>query len=282
MPVVRYQNYRGESVTLHGDGISFMDLNSLRSYKWDFSTSNRPNGMGGIASNFARKPIQKSIQIGSHTGTLAALHELENRIHAVTEPDIIANEPGKLYVGDQYISCYAVSGTPEDYVKAGHFVQLELGLLVVEPYWCTETTSVFNIDTSTQYDTTAKTFNLRFPYRFATGFANSKLNNLHYAECPMIITIYGPAQNPSLIIAGNTYNVETQIATGSRLVIDQTKHTIDLVNSVGQKTSVFNSRNKAYDIFKPLPVGESLVQHAGEFKFAISVIQQRSGMRWTD
>jgi hypothetical protein len=237
--------------------------------------------MGGIASNFARKPIQKSIRVGSHTETLASLINLENHIHAVTEPDVIANEPGKLYVDNQYISCYVVSGSPDEYIKSGHFVNLELLLLIVEPYWCTETTSVFNIDTSAQFDTTAKTFNLRFPYRFATGFANSKLNNLHYAECPMVITIYGPAQNPSLIIAGNTYNVQTQIATGTRLAIDQTKHSIDLVNSVGQKVSVFNSRNKAYDIFKPLPPGESLVQHAGEFKFAISIIQQRSGMMWT-
>lgn len=281
MPEVRYQNHNGESIVLHGDGISFMDLNVLRGYKWDFSTSNRPNGMGGKASNFARKPLEKTIRVNTHTDSLEALHELENRLHAITEPDIISNRPGKLYVGDQYVTCYAVGGEPQEYVKAGHFVQMELSLLIVEPYWCTETTSIFNI-ASTASDLTAKKFNLRFPYRFQTGYANSKLNNLHYAECPMVITIYGPAQNPSITIAGNIYNVNVQIATGSRLVIDQTQHTIELVNSVGEKVNVFNARNKAYDIFKALPSGESPVRHAGEFKFSISVIQQRSGLRWTN
>ena len=119
MPIVRYQNHNGESVTLHGDGVSFMDLNSLRSYKWNYSTSSRPNGMGGTASNFARNPVTKTISVGTHTNTLKALHDLENRIHAVTEPDIISNEPGKLYVGDQYIVCYIVEGSPSDYVIAG-------------------------------------------------------------------------------------------------------------------------------------------------------------------
>lgn len=281
MPVVRYQNHNGKSVTFHGDGINFMDLNVLRSYSWDYSTSNRPNGMGGRASNFARKPLQKSIRVNTHETSLTALYELLNRFHAVSEPDVIDNEPGKLFVGDQYIICYIVGGEPQEFVKMGRFVQLQLDLLIVEPYWCTETTTIFNIATESS-DLTAKKFPLRFPYRFTTGYANSKLNNLHYAECPMIITVYGSAQNPSIIIAGNTYNVSEQIATGSRLVIDQTRHTIEIINSVGESTNVFNSRNKAYDIFKPLPAGESIVQHAGEFKFAVTLVQQRSGLKWTE
>ena len=280
MPIVKYQNHNGESVVLHGDGFSFMNLNSLRAYQWDFSTTSRPNGMGGIASNFARKPLQRTIKVSTHTETLEALHALENRIHAVTEPDVIAGIPGQLFVGEQYIVCYVVEGNVEDYLIPGHYTEIELTLLIIEPYWCTKTTTVFNIATSAS-DTTAKKFNLRFPYRFTTGYANTKLNNSHYAECPMIITIYGAAQNPSINIAGNTYNVATQIATGSRLVIDQTQHTIEIVNSVGEKTNVFNSRNKQFDIFKPLPAGESIVSHSGGFKFSIAVIQQRSGLKWT-
>lgn len=281
MPIVKYQNHDGESIVLHGNGISFMNLNPLREYEWDFSTSNRPNGMGGIASGFARRPIQRTIKVSTHCDSINALHEFENRLHAITEPDVIAENAGKLFVGDQYITCFIVKGRAVDYVIAGHYAEVELDLLIVEPYWCTETTSVFNIADNGASDTTAKKFPLRFPYRFTTGYANSKLNNLHYAECPMIITIYGPTQNPSIEIAGNIYNVNAQIATGSRLVIDQTKHTIEIVNSIGQKTSVFNNRNKAFDIFKALPSGENTVQHGGTFKFSVSVIQQRSGLRWT-
>ena len=282
MPVVKYQNHNGESVVLHGDGVSFMDLNTLRSYKWSFSTSNRPNGMGGIASNFARRPLEKTIRVSSHTGTLDALHALENRIQAVSEPDIIDEEAGRLYVGDQYITCFISGGNPVDYVKAGRYAEVEFTLLIVEPYWCTETVTVFNKATNGASDTTAKKFPLRFPYRFTTGYANAKLNNLHYAECPMIITIYGPVQNPSITIGDTIYNVSSQVATGSRLVIDQTRHSIDIVNSIGEKTSVFNSRNKNYDIFKALPAGENSVQHSGDFKFSVSVVQQRSGLRWTN
>ena len=278
---VYYQNHNGEEAVIHGDGAAFMNLNPLRTWKWDYSTSNRPGGMGGSASNFAHKPLKRIITVSWHTESLTALHEAINRLIAVTEPDVISNVEGRIYVDDQYISCYLVGAEPSDYVISGHFAKVDLTLLLTKPFWCTETTTVFNIDTSQQSDLTAKSFPYRFPYRYTTGYSNVRLNNLHYAECPMIITVYGAAQNPSIIIAGNTYNVNVQVATGSRLVIDQTQHTIDIVNSLGEKTSVFNDRNKNYDIFKPLPSGDNSVQHSGEFKFSITVVQQRSGLKWT-
>lgn len=281
MPVVKYQNHNGEVAVLHGDGQSYMDLNELRGYTWDFSTTNRPNGMGGSVSAFAHKPLQKKIKVSTVAHSLDELHDIRNRFHAITEPDIINNEEGKLFVGDQYVSCFIVGVSVDEYIIRSSLAIVSMDVLITKPFWCTETTSVFNIDTSRSQDATAKKFPYRFPYRYSTGYANVKLNNTHYTECPMIISIYGPVQNPSIQIAGNTYNVGVQVATGSRLVIDQTKHTIDIVNSVGQKTSVFNQRNKQFDIFKPLPSGDNQVQHSGEFKFAVSVVQQRSGLKWT-
>ena len=281
MPAVRYQNHNGESIYLHGDGKSFMNLNALRSYTWDYATTNRPNGLGGSVTAFAHKPLQKKITVSTVANTLDELYSIKNGFHAVVEPDIISKEEGKLYVGDQYVSCFIVGIEVNEYNIRSHLAILDVFVLITMPFWCTETTTTFNIETTSAEDTTAKKFPYRFPYRYSTGYANVRLNNTHYTECPMIISIYGPVSNPSIQIAGNTYNVSVQVATGSRLVIDQTKHTIDIVNSIGQKTSVFNSRNKAYDIFKPLPSGDNLVQHSGEFKFAVSVVQQRSGLRWT-
>lgn len=281
MPIVKYQNHNGETAVLHGDGVSYMNLNELRSYKWDYSTSNRPNGMGGSVLAFAHKPLSKRIRVSTVANSVTDLHDIKNGFHAVAEPDIISREEGKLFVGDQYISCFIVGVTVVEYIILSSLAIVDIDILVTKPFWCTETTTVFNIDTSRQTDLVAKRFPYRFPYRYTTGYANMKLNNTHYTECPMIITIYGPAQNPSIQIAGNTYNVAVQIATESRLVIDQTRHTIEIVNSIGQRTSVFNQRNKQYDVFKPLPAGDNQVQHSGEFKFAITVVQQRSGLKWT-
>ena len=281
MPVVKYQNHDGSAMILHGDGKSFMDLNVLRGYNWDFSTSNRPNGMGGSVLAFAHKPLSKKIRVSTVANTIDELYDIKNGFHAIAEPDIIAKEEGKLFVGEQYVSCYLVGIDVDEYNIRSHLAIVDVTVLITKPFWCTETTSVFNIDTSLATDTTAKKFPYRFPYRYATGYANMKLNNTHYTECPMIISIYGPVQNPSIQIAGNTYNVSVQVATGSRLVIDQTRHTIEIVNSIGQRTSVFNQRNKQYDVFLPLPAGDNNVQHSGEFKFAITIVQQRSGLKWT-
>lgn len=278
---VRYVNHNSESVTLMGDGLTYIDINPLRSFEWSYSLSNSIDGLGGRATGFARNPRVIDLEIRMRGFNRQQALQQYNRLLAVTEADCLAETPGRLYVGSQYIVCYL--GTRGEITSApnnANFIVRKMACLVTRPFWCTERETIFNIVSSEEIDLTGKKFNLRYPYRYGSGFTTGSLINTHYAACPAVITIYGACENPAAIIGGTTYNVDVQLTSTERLVIDQTTKEIYTVNANGVRTNAFNARNKEHDIFKYIPVGESAVLYDGSFKMSIALVMMRSELEW--
>lgn len=277
---VKYVNHANQTFILQGDNLTYVDLEPLREYEWSYSTAVRPNGMGGVASSFQRPPREIALEVRQRGFTRAQFLDQMNAFHAITEADKLAETPGKLYIEDEYLRCYlAVKGAVHA-PRLGNFATRSVSVLAVDPYWCTEQTIVYNPASSVE-DTTGKKYNNRYPYRYGTGSGNTTINNTHYAESPAIITIYGACSNPSVTIAGVVRNVNVTLLASERLVIDQVEHTIYTVNSSGTRTNIFNSRNKAYDIFSPIPAGESPLVYSGDYKLTVTLVQQRSEPKWT-
>lgn len=280
-PEMYYVNNSGERFTLNGDGLTYTDPKPLRAFSWDYVLSNRLNGYGGRASGFARRPKTVDLEVRTRGFTMAQFKELMNSFLAVSDADCIAETPGKLYVGSQYISCYlAVSGEIGINTWYTPFAYRIIKVLAVEPYWCTDVTTIFNIRSAEEVDTTGKRFNLRFPYRFGSGYSVAKLLNTHYASCPAVLTFYGPADNPSVIINDTVFSVDVTLTSAERLVIDQVHNEIYKMDASGNKTNAFDKRNKAYDIFERIPVGESTLLYDGSFKLSVTLVRQRSELEW--
>ena len=390
--LIKYINHNGTEFVLNGDGLTFVDDMPLHSYEWSYTLTNRVTGMGGIASNFARWPRTFNIEVRLRGYSKQQFIDQVNALHSVIDVDCVDEQPGRLYVDDQYMVCYlGVAGGTPTHPKTGNFAMLELTVLAVEPYWCTETTTrlgaegsgeavavtwqnktigangqdtgtrtdridtvefipiaenyvysvtvptgmYYNVcffsgntsdtylgttgwlidtnsitknngnyfrvivrysDSSTistsvgdsvvilksSYDATGKKYNYNYGYRYGTGLSAGNIINEHYAAAPAVIKIYGPASNPNIIIGGNTYNVNVILTATDYLVIDQVTHEIYKVAENGTRTNVFNSRNKAYDIFKPIAVGENHVVYSGEYSIEITMVQQRSELLWTE
>lgn len=278
---IRYVNNSNESYILQGDGRGFVDISQLYGYDWQYDTVASVTGAGGVVSSFRHEPRRLGLEVRlrgfSRSDFLAKMNEL----HAIAEADVIANTPGRLYVGDQYTECFlATSGAISGMAKVGNFTTEEIGVLITRPYWCMEKTYQYNPVEAETVDAYGKKYNGRYPYRYGTGLAVSRINNTHYTECPAVITIYGATSNPTVTIAGNIYNVEVTLLSTERLVIDQIKKEIHRVASNGTKTSVFNNRNKNYDIFKPVPAGDQVLMYSGDFLMTITLVEQRSQLKW--
>jgi len=278
--IVKYKSHNGETFVLNGDGSAFTDVTPLRSYDWSYNVTNRVNGMGGTASSFARRPVTRQLTVGIRAGDKKTFLDSANRFHEITESDVQANQAGRLYVGDQYVSCYITSSAVDGYARRGTFATKKVNVLIVEPYWCSESTTTFNIaETST--DTTGKRFDLKYPFRYGTGYSSGVIRNNHYAACPAVITIYGPAENPSVAIGSMTVNVDVTLTSTEHLVIDQTKRTIEKISADGTAVNAFNLRNKNYNVFEPIPAGDTQVTHGGTFLWTVTLIKQRSELEWT-
>lgn len=391
--LIKYINHNGTEFVLNGDGLTFVDDMPLHSYEWSYTLTNRVTGMGGIASNFARWPRTFNIEVRLRGYSKQQFIDQVNALHSVIDVDCVDEQPGRLYVDDQYMVCYlGVAGGTPTHPKTGNFAMLELTVLAVEPYWCTEATTRLGANGSGEaidvtwdrisipngtgadvssttrigitefipienghvytvtvpdgmmyafrfysgqtnstfisgdtqwrtepygvtvsngnyfrfyarytnsgtitadagnnivaldntYDATGKKYNYNYGYRYGTGLSAGSIINDHYAAAPAIIKIYGPASNPNIIIGNNTYNVNVILTATDYLVIDQVTHEIYKVAENGTRTNVFNSRNKAYDIFKPIAVGENHVVYSGEYSIEITMVQQRSELLWTE
>lgn len=282
---VYYINSRNQRFTLQGDDLCFLDVLPLYGYKWEYDVANRPSGMGGTATGFSRYPREIALDLRMRGRTREDFLQRANLLAAVADVDALNETPGRLYVGDQYLTCYlSTGGNVTQAPRNGNFALQSIKVLAVEPYWCTEKTTNLYKQTSgpEELDSMSKRYNLRNPYHYSgTGYTSVTLLNSHYAPAPMRIVVYGTAADPAITINGNLYQVNVTVLETERLVVDQTNHTIYKLSANGTRSNCFDSREKTSDIFLPVPVGENTLNYSGEFNASVTIIEQRSQLRWT-
>ena len=275
---ITYFNHNGASLVLNS-GNYLVSANDLRNFAWEHTVINRPSGFGGRAA-FSRPVQEKTITIGIRGRTPAEFNVNAAALMALTEPDILSHVPGKLYLGDQYLTCYlAASSAVNAYSRGGNWVSKELSIVVTEPFWHTEVTQRYLLGAPAGV-ADPKRYNLRYPFRYMSNTSSGTFSNAHYAPCPMIITIYDAATDPSITIGGRIYAVTASISAGQRIIIDQLTRTIKALSVSGDETNLFDYRDKDNDIFLPMQPGTQNVIYTGDFTFDITAIAQRSEPTW--
>ena len=278
--MIQYENSAGERIRLDRQGF-YADEGTLRDFVWSYNYSGYPDGSGGTVSKFSRHEQTKSFDVSAHAYSRSELDVLLNRLHNITEYDVRMRTPGKLWLNQQYISCYLIASEVLNKSFKAFFVTKKMTILPVIPYWCIEETKNFIAGGATHVSPDAKRYNGRYPYKYGTGYSQTTLDNTVGSwETPMIITIYGAAVNPSLSIGGNQYTLNTTLAQNERAVIDQLHKKIYKIGTTGLKTNIFNTRDKTVDIFKFVPVGMVSVLYNGDYSFDITLIHQRSEPLW--
>ena len=275
---IEYFNSNGSSIVLNR-GNYLISSEDLRNFSWEYTSLNRPNGFGGRVK-FSRSVQEKRINIGIRGANKEQFNQNAKALMALTEPDILTNTPGKLYLGGQYLECYlGVTSAVNYYSHRVGWVSKELLIVVTEPFWNNVMNQRFLAGVVTEVDD-PKRYTSRYPYRYIPSASSGVIYNDHYVACPMIITIYDAAVNPSITIGGKIYKVNFTSAGTQRIIIDQPKRQIYLMSATGEKTNLFNYRDKENDIFRPIHPGSQTVIFDGSFNFDIAVIKQRSEPTW--
>lgn len=274
--IIKYVNAKGREITLNR-GDYLISVNDLRDFEWVTTTTNRPSGFGGRVI-FSRPVQSKTITIGVRGGN--SFRENAEALLALTEPDILGNTPGRLYIDNNYLICYlAVASTVQFYSRRGNWVSKELTILVPEPFWRSEFTYRYVMG-SVEAGEGSKRYDHREPYRYIASASSGIIRNDHYAPSPMVITIYDEATNPTITIGGNIYQVNATIGNTQRIIIDQLRRTIEAISPSGAVTNLFDYRNKDNDIFTPIQPGIHNIIFDGTFDFDVTVIEQRSEPPW--
>lgn len=273
---ISYVNNLGETLDLYGGGI-WCESDELDNWEWADKTLN------GRTAGLYRE--QRTIPFNLIIVGRTEQHglELRNALFEIMEKDAIAAEPGRLYIDGWYLKCIAVSSRKDLHWLTDMAAKCELGLLTDDPVWTKE----HSFSMPKDGDGTGLNFPYNFPYNFAGSSKEaSYINNPGIMGAPVRMTVYGPASNPYVIVGKNRYEIEAEVKSGGKLVIDGIEKTITLYDEYGNAENAFSKRRGVQRqgsgsyVFQPVAPGENLVSWDGSFACDVVLFEQRSERRW--
>lgn len=266
---IYYKNHLNEKVDLDSKNI-ILQYHELLNYSWNAETNN-----GKIVS-FYRESATIPIKVTVTADTEETFREVIENFYSIVEKDVLNRIPGKLYVGEQYMSCY-ISGDIKSDVFLKVFIQVKnLTVVTDHPFWIKETSYTFKSADITS--TSNKRYGYRYGYRYASGMKDTYILNEHFAPAQFRLRIYGSCVNPLIAIGGRIYTVHTILEDGEYLEVDSMAQTVIKTMMNGTKVNLFHYRG--LDIFQKILPGKQVVSWDGKFDFDITLFKERSEPEW--
>lgn len=272
----------GEKLDLMGSQYR-ANIQDLLQYEWDYETSDNVGRNGGRITEMKRSVATKSITISVMGSSREAYTEALNRYLRITEQDVRNLTPGRLYLGENYLTCYLSASQYDTVFDPGvTFARKAVTLVSEYPFWRIEETTRYLPD---DRETESAEY-LDYPYDYAYDYLYDlsgarQLINDHYASSDFVMTVYGPAVNPTVYIAGHKYMVATVLYDGDYMVIDSAAKTVIRIAADGTSENLFNCREKDSEIFEKILPGNNTVIFNQEFGFDLTLYRERSEPEWS-
>lgn len=268
-----YQNNFGEILYFGQNGL-YASYNDLRDYEWGYKESN------GLISNFTMDIVNKELPVLFASSSGQATKLLRNKAYSIVEKDLRAGLKGKLYVGDYYLECNIYGMKNSEYLIKDYFLRTSMKVVTDKPMWKKATTISFKKSENDEGE-----LGTDYPFDYPTDLLKKEIgqqtiaNNSDFAT-DFIMTIYGAAVAPEILINNHSYKMNTTIYDGEKIVIDSDAGTI-LKHSGGITHNIFNDRAKEQSVFEKIPNGICSVNWSNEFDFDIILIDSRAEPMWT-
>lgn len=274
---LKYINHINEVFEFGKYGV-YVDTNDLRNYDW--SVVSKSDKISGFKRQITNRSLPVIILCETEELAVAA----KNRLFEVVEKDILAEQPGKIIIGDYYYKCFVVGSKKSDYLRTKRMLKTTLTLTTDQPYWVKESTFVFGA-VGSHLDIGGEDQDLDFafdyPFDFSSNNGSAQLANGSFVDSNFRMLIHGACVDPVVYIAEHAYQVNCTVAEGEYLTIDAVSKKIYITAVDGTTRNVYNLRNRDSYIFKKIPSGGNPVGWNGEFSISIVLLEERSEPKWT-
>jgi hypothetical protein len=274
---IKFENHIKESMDWGSCGI-YVNYNDLHDYSWNYTSDN--NKISAFNKGIVKKSIPVIIACSSEEEGIA----MKNRLLEICEKDVLAMQHGKIVIGDYFLKCFITGSKKKKYLMHKGYLETTLTLTTDFPQWVKESTVTFGVMGSGSGIEEGKRnfdFNFDFPFDYASEMTNKKVNNTGFVPSNFKLVVYGACINPSVHIAGHTYQVNVEVGEGEYLTIDSLEKTIILTKYDGTTQNCFNNRNRDSYIFEKIPSGDNVVTWEGNFGFDVILLEERSEPKWT-
>lgn len=303
--MIKYISSQGREIDLSSFKTRLKDA-VFHAYSWNYESTEQKYGIE--INGFRKDPLEYDLEIwvrGANTEKKKTLNELTDQ----AEYDVVNKTPGKLILGDYYLTCYILTASTEP----GDYATVKtMQILAPYPFWIRETTYSFLAEaadpitilpgeeepepeitmeqgimfTEFPFDLTVREgkktkgiFDLPTDLKRVRG--TRMINNESYLPCHFRMTIYGPVTDPEIVIANHIYKVETTVFTDERLEIDSRSNTVIKIGRLGEETDLYNSRYKLQSVFEKIPPGQQTVTWPGGYGIDIVLFDERSEPKWS-
>lgn len=269
---IRYVNHINEKLEF-GSGPLYVDSNDLHDFVW--TVTSKSDRISGFKKGIVKKTIPVILKCDPGTGSA-----WRNRIFEIFEKDVLAQEPGRLFVGDYYLKCYITASAKKEYLTSENYMKFNLTVQTDSAQWIKETMKTFGNNSGSTED--YLDFPYDYPYDFKSELLSDTILNTGFVASNFRILVYGFSSAPSIYIAGHEYAVDVEIQTGEYLVIDSSQKTVTLYRTNGEAVNCYGKRNKDSYIFEKIPPGSSQILSPDEFiNFSVVLLDERSEPKWT-
>lgn len=266
-----HTNSKGETLDFTTLGI-YINYNQLRDYEWEVEAEN--NSIKGFKRGIAKKTIPFIFAVDE-----AQAKEIKNKFYEHFDVDVLTHREGHFNINGYKYHCYVTKSVKSDYLIAEGHLKISIETTSDKAYWYKEKTTTVDFKAAA-----GETNALRYPFTYPFTYRGSNSVNVineAFFESDAIIRVYGEAINPLVMVGDNVYQVNDAISEKEYIEINTSERTIYKFSVYGDKTNIFEKRNKQYDIFKRVPSGSNIVSANGLFKVDIVLMDKRSEPKWT-
>ena len=253
----------------------WMQTGDFMDYQWDYATRNRR--ITGFEKDVQEHDLTISVFGDTEEEYGANLQEM----HDIFEGDVREMTPGRLYVGDYYLSCYIIASTKADWEYGCGIMDNTLTLATDYPHWVQEETKQFFGRASGE-----SSGGLDYPHDYAYDFSPEEAgvaswDTDHYTASDYRIIIYGPCSDPRILVNGGPVGLYDTLDPSDYVVIDSRSHTVVKYLANGTQQNKYDYRIKqGGSIFNQIPGGTLTLNWSGLFGFDLTLYKERSEPLW--
>lgn len=288
---ITYTSANGQTFDLRTfDGLK-LETADFHKYGW---TRNVTARQFGERLNYFMKKAQTYKCTILFNGSVQSRRLKIDEFHKAIEYDITHKTPGRIKWGLDYINCYITDSDTKPRDDGSAYTENDITIYCANPFWIEEVstlilpTSQGSRPTDKGYDKDRDVPN-SYPYPYSYAYAKNAvfIHVDHFAPSPFKLVVYGPATDVNINISGNIYKVDHQILRNQYMVIDSRNDTpadrkCYLVSESGIITNMFDYRDPAYELFKPVPEGDVVITFDRTHSAELTLYLERSEPRWKD
>ena len=273
---VYYKNNYGQTVDFTALPYIVTEAD-LFDYKWKYDNQ---SGLRPKITRFHKSLTPKSLKVALAAKTEDEYKKAWEYLLEVTEKDVMAVTPGKLFVGEEYLSCYIFESKKEKWRPRNAFQINDFSIVSETGKWIHEIKSSYATGGQPAETETYMDFAYDYAYDYSSSSGWAVFENPGYAPADFDLTIHGPCENPEVLIAGHSYRVDCELLTGEYLKINSITRKIYKVCVNGEQVNQFALRSRESYVFEKIPAGDCVIAWDGSFGFDIVLYEERSEPRW--